>query len=160
MKLATDAQVLVFFFVRVQRWLQRVKAGMKMSLYVFSFLHVTFWTVCRWSHLSVFSLPHQEDFDDDYESPYSGDDAESVEDYELPNDDVANDYEPPPCQPSEELKVCPSLPLGDNDYIGNHKLFYHNCYLMDRFNGFLGVSIYAIFLPAYCILKIRFLCAL
>lgn len=68
---------------------------------------------------SVFSLPRQEEFDDDYESPYSGDDAESVEDYELPNDDVANDYEPPPSQPSEDLKVCPSLPIGDNDYIGN-----------------------------------------
>lgn len=95
-------------------------------------------------------MPHQEeDFDDDYESPYSGDDAESVEDYELPNDDTVNDYEPPPSQPSEELKVGPSLPIGDNDYIGNHRLFYHNCYFMDTFNAFLGVSIYAILLSEF-----------
>uniref|UniRef100_H3BWR3 SH2 domain-containing protein n=1 Tax=Tetraodon nigroviridis TaxID=99883 RepID=H3BWR3_TETNG len=54
-----------------------------------------------------------EEFDDDYESPYSGDDAESVEDYELPNDDVANDYEPPPSQPSEDLKhiCCPVISI-------------------------------------------------
>lgn len=74
------------------------------------------------SPLTAFSLPHQEEFDDDYESPYSGDDAESVEDYESPNDDMANDYEPPPSQPSEDLKMCPSLPIGDCDYIGNDVL--------------------------------------
>lgn len=141
---------------------------------MFSCLYTILWTVCRWPHLSVCPLPHQEeDFDDDYESPYSGDDAESVEDYELPNE-AANDYEPPPSQPSDDLKVCPSLPIGDNDYIGNHNLFYHNCYFTDRFNGFLGVSIHAMLLSAfstlgtkiglcvsiYCILKVRFLCAL
>lgn len=78
--------------------------------------------------------PHQdENFDDDdYESPYSGDDAESVEDYELPNDDMVNDYEPPPSQPLEELKMCPSLPVGDGDYIGKTITFYHNGYFMDR----------------------------
>lgn len=73
-------------------------------------------------HFSVVGLPLQdEEFDDDYESPYSADDGESAEDYESPNDDMANDYEPPPSQPSEELKVGPSLPIGDSDYIGNPK---------------------------------------
>ncbi|XP_011609519.1 lymphocyte cytosolic protein 2a isoform X2 [Takifugu rubripes] len=61
----------------------------------------------------------EEEFDDDYESPYSADEGESTEDYESPNDDMANDYEPPPSQPSEELKVGPSLPIGDSDYIDN-----------------------------------------
>uniref|UniRef100_H2T7M0 SH2 domain-containing protein n=1 Tax=Takifugu rubripes TaxID=31033 RepID=H2T7M0_TAKRU len=62
-------------------------------------------------HISVVGLPLQdeEEFDDDYESPYSADEGESTEDYESPNDDMANDYEPPPSQPSEELKVGPSL---------------------------------------------------
>lgn len=84
---------------------------------------------------SVFHLHLQdeEEFDDDYESPYSGDDSEAVEDYESPNDDTANDYEPPPSQPSEELKVCCSLPIGDSDYIGNHNLFHHKSQLMDRY---------------------------
>lgn len=81
-------------------------------------------------HFSVFDVPCQdeEEFDDDYESPYSADDAESVEDYESPNDDMANDYEPPPSQPSEELKVAPSVPIGDSDYIGNHKPLHASMY--------------------------------
>lgn len=84
-------------------------------------------------NFSVFYLHRQdEEFDDDYESPYSGDDGETV-DYESPTDDTANDYEPPPSQPSEELKVCPSLPIGDSDYIGNHNLFHHKSQLMDRY---------------------------
>nr|XP_046266702.1 lymphocyte cytosolic protein 2a [Scatophagus argus]XP_046266703.1 lymphocyte cytosolic protein 2a [Scatophagus argus] len=64
-----------------------------------------------------------EDFDDDYESPYSGDDQGSGGDYESPNDDPdgANDYEPPPSEPPEDLghKLCPTLPIGDGDYIDN-----------------------------------------
>uniref|UniRef100_A0A3B5KAT9 SH2 domain-containing protein n=1 Tax=Takifugu rubripes TaxID=31033 RepID=A0A3B5KAT9_TAKRU len=69
-----------------------------------------------------------EEFDDDYESPYSADEGESTEDYESPNDDMANDYEPPPSQPSEELKVGPSLPIGDSDYIGNPKPSHASIY--------------------------------
>ncbi|XP_076605825.1 lymphocyte cytosolic protein 2a [Chaetodon auriga] len=61
-----------------------------------------------------------EEFDDDYESPYSGDEEGSGGDYESPNDDVdgANDYEPPPSEDAL-LKVCPALPIGDSDYIDN-----------------------------------------
>nr|XP_019963333.1 PREDICTED: lymphocyte cytosolic protein 2 [Paralichthys olivaceus] len=62
-----------------------------------------------------------EDFDDDYESPNSGNEDGSSEDYESPNDDPdgANDYEPPPSEPPEDLahKLCPTLPIGDGDYI-------------------------------------------
>lgn len=81
-------------------------------------------------HFSVVDLPLQdeEEFDDDYESPYSADDGESAEDYESPNDDMANDYEPPPSQPSEDLKVVPSLPIGDSDYIGNPKPLHTSIY--------------------------------
>lgn len=65
-----------------------------------------------------------EEFDDDYESPYSGDEEGSGGDYESPNDDqdCANDYEPPPTEPPEDLalKLCPTLPIGDSDYIDNH----------------------------------------
>ncbi|KAM9348483.1 lymphocyte cytosolic protein 2a [Symphorus nematophorus] len=65
-----------------------------------------------------------EEFDDDYESPYSGDEEGSGGDYESPNEDVdtANDYEPPPTEPPEDLvhKLCPTLPIGDSDYIDNH----------------------------------------
>ncbi|XP_042355246.1 lymphocyte cytosolic protein 2a [Plectropomus leopardus] len=65
-----------------------------------------------------------EEFDDDYESPYSGDEEGSGGDYESPNDDQdgANDYEPPPTEPAEDLahKLCPTLPIGDSDYIDNH----------------------------------------
>ncbi|GLD68940.1 lymphocyte cytosolic protein 2 [Lates japonicus] len=61
--------------------------------------------------------------DDDYESPNSGDDDGSGGDYESPNDDPdgANDYEPPPSEPPEDLahKLCPTLPIGDGDYIDN-----------------------------------------
>uniref|UniRef100_UPI0037E8764B lymphocyte cytosolic protein 2a n=1 Tax=Semicossyphus pulcher TaxID=241346 RepID=UPI0037E8764B len=64
-----------------------------------------------------------EEFDDDYESPYSGDEEGSGGDYESPNEDVdgANDYEPPPSEPSEDLphKPCIALPMGDSDYIDN-----------------------------------------
>ncbi|KAM4726086.1 LOW QUALITY PROTEIN: lymphocyte cytosolic protein 2a [Anableps anableps] len=60
-----------------------------------------------------------EEFDDDYESPYSDD--EDDRDYESPNEDldVGNDYEPPPSEPPEDLthKLCPSQPIGDGDYI-------------------------------------------
>ncbi|XP_070773524.1 lymphocyte cytosolic protein 2a [Enoplosus armatus] len=62
-----------------------------------------------------------DEFDDDYESPYSGDEEGSGGDYESPNDDLdgANDYEPPPSEPPEDLahKLCPTLPIGD--YIDN-----------------------------------------
>ncbi|XP_022625110.1 lymphocyte cytosolic protein 2 [Seriola dumerili] len=64
-----------------------------------------------------------EDFDDDYESPNSGDEDGSGGDYESPNDDLdgANDYEPPPSEPPDDLahKLCPTLPIGDGDYIDN-----------------------------------------
>ncbi|CAJ1063174.1 Hypothetical predicted protein [Xyrichtys novacula] len=62
-----------------------------------------------------------EDFDDDYESPYSGEEEGSGGDYESPNEDQdgANDYEPPPTEPLEDLphKLCSTLPIGDSDYI-------------------------------------------
>ncbi|XP_074466145.1 lymphocyte cytosolic protein 2a isoform X2 [Sebastes fasciatus] len=65
-----------------------------------------------------------DEFDDDYESPYSGDEEGSGGDYESPNDDAdgANDYEPPPSEPPEDLvhKLIPTLPIGDSDYIDNH----------------------------------------
>lgn len=78
--------------------------------------------------LHVLSVPpslHQDDeeFDDDYESPFSGDEDVSGGDYESPNEDVdGNDYEPPPSEPPEDLphKLCPPLPPGDDDYIGNN----------------------------------------
>uniref|UniRef100_A0A8C2XA95 SH2 domain-containing protein n=1 Tax=Cyclopterus lumpus TaxID=8103 RepID=A0A8C2XA95_CYCLU len=71
------------------------------------------------AHLSV----RQDEFDDDYESPFSGDEDEgSGGDYESPNEDLdgANDYEPPPTEPPEDLvhKLCPTLPIADSDYIG------------------------------------------
>lgn len=76
------------------------------------------------AHLSVSSLLYQDDeeFDDDYESPYSGNEEGSGGDYESPNEDLegANDYEPPPSEPPEDHKLCPTLPIGDGDYIGNH----------------------------------------
>ena len=64
----------------------------------------------------------QDDADDDYESPYSDNDEGSGGDYESPNDDLdtANDYEPPPSEPQEDQahKLCPTLPIGDGEYIG------------------------------------------
>ncbi|CAK6980054.1 lymphocyte cytosolic protein 2a [Scomber scombrus] len=64
-----------------------------------------------------------EEFDDDYESPYSGDEDGSGGDYESPNDDMdgSNDYEPPPSEPLEDpaQKLCPTLPIGDSEYIDN-----------------------------------------
>lgn len=64
-----------------------------------------------------------EEFDDDYESPYSGEDEGSGGDYESPNEEVngEGDYEPPPTEPSEEQKLCPTQPIGDGDYIDNRQ---------------------------------------
>nr|XP_020479993.1 lymphocyte cytosolic protein 2-like isoform X2 [Monopterus albus] len=62
-----------------------------------------------------------DDLDNEYESPCSGDES-SGGDYESPNDEVdGNDYEPPPSEPPEDLhhKLCPTLPIGDDDYIDN-----------------------------------------
>ncbi|XP_071760232.1 lymphocyte cytosolic protein 2a isoform X1 [Centroberyx gerrardi] len=65
------------------------------------------------------------DSDDDYEEP---DDRGSVGDYESPTEEFEdrggandNDYEPPPSEPPEDLphKLCPTLPMGDSDYIDN-----------------------------------------
>uniref|UniRef100_A0A1A8RH65 Lymphocyte cytosolic protein 2 (SH2 domain containing leukocyte protein of 76kDa) n=1 Tax=Nothobranchius rachovii TaxID=451742 RepID=A0A1A8RH65_9TELE len=56
------------------------------------------------------------DEDDDYESPYS-DDGSNEGDYESPTEDSIGDYEPPPIEPSEDLNLCPSQPIGDGDYI-------------------------------------------
>lgn len=73
------------------------------------------------SHLHFYQ--DDEEFEDDYESPFSGDEEGSVGDYESPNEEVdGNDYEPPPSEPPEDLphKLCPPLPPGDDDYIGNH----------------------------------------
>ncbi|KAK2827994.1 hypothetical protein Q5P01_019028 [Channa striata] len=65
-----------------------------------------------------------EEFDDDYESPFSGDEEGSGGDYESPNEDVdGNDYEPPPTEPPDDLpaKLCRGQgPIGDDDYIDNH----------------------------------------
>ncbi|XP_068601074.1 lymphocyte cytosolic protein 2a [Brachionichthys hirsutus] len=62
-----------------------------------------------------------EEFDDDYENPDTGDEEGSVGDYESPNDDPEglNDYEPPPSEPPEGLlqRLRPTLPIGDGDYI-------------------------------------------
>lgn len=71
--------------------------------------------------ISPLHCQDDEEFDDDYESPYSGDEEGSGGDYESPNDDVANDYEPPPSEPPEDHKLCPTLPIGDSDYIGNQQ---------------------------------------
>ncbi|XP_040908057.1 lymphocyte cytosolic protein 2a isoform X2 [Toxotes jaculatrix] len=64
-----------------------------------------------------------EEFDDDYESPNTCDEDGSGGDYESPTDegDGTNDYEPPPSEPPEDLahKLCPTLPIGDGDYIDN-----------------------------------------
>ncbi|KAM9846505.1 lymphocyte cytosolic protein 2a isoform 2-T2 [Aulostomus maculatus] len=60
--------------------------------------------------------------EDDYESPDSGDKESSDGDYEHPNDDLddAGNYEPPPTEPEDlGLKQCPTLPVGDSDYIDN-----------------------------------------
>uniref|UniRef100_A0A3Q3WUU0 SH2 domain-containing protein n=1 Tax=Mola mola TaxID=94237 RepID=A0A3Q3WUU0_MOLML len=69
-----------------------------------------------------------EDFDDDYESPYSGN--EDGKDRESSDDDVANDYEPTPSEPPEDHKLCPMLPIGDSEYIGNHQggLYRQHCF--------------------------------
>ncbi|KAA8586635.1 hypothetical protein FQN60_000471 [Etheostoma spectabile] len=64
-----------------------------------------------------------EECEDDYESPFSGNEDDSVEDYETPSDDPNYpDYEPPPTEPLEDLakKLYPTLPIGDSDYIDNH----------------------------------------
>ncbi|XP_075994670.1 lymphocyte cytosolic protein 2a isoform X2 [Genypterus blacodes] len=65
--------------------------------------------------------------DDDYESPKSSDGEGSVGDYESPTEDLDaandNDYEPPPSEPAEDLahKLCPTLPMGDSEYIDNRE---------------------------------------
>lgn len=68
-------------------------------------------------------MKDDEEFDNDYESPYSDEDG-SGGDYESPNEDgdAANDYEPPPTEPPEDMvhKLCPTMPIGDGDYIGTH----------------------------------------
>ncbi|XP_056267763.1 lymphocyte cytosolic protein 2a isoform X2 [Pseudoliparis swirei] len=64
-----------------------------------------------------------EEFDDDYESPFSGDEGEgSGGDYESPNEDLdgANDYEPPPTEPPGDLVPKPSPAPPDSDYIDSH----------------------------------------
>ncbi|XP_058483698.1 lymphocyte cytosolic protein 2a [Solea solea] len=55
-----------------------------------------------------------DDDDDDYEKPNSSDG-----DYESPSEDLDGDYEPPPSEPQEDLahNLCPSLPIGDGEYI-------------------------------------------
>ncbi|XP_041658107.1 lymphocyte cytosolic protein 2a isoform X2 [Cheilinus undulatus] len=59
-----------------------------------------------------------EDCDDDYESPYSGEEEGSGGDYESPNED---EYEPNPTEPPEDLPHArlANLPIGDSDYIDN-----------------------------------------
>ncbi|KAF7650128.1 hypothetical protein LDENG_00130870 [Lucifuga dentata] len=62
--------------------------------------------------------------DDDYESPKYSDDEGSVGEYESPTEDqnvASDDYEPPPSEPPEDLThmLCPTLPMGDSDYIDN-----------------------------------------
>ncbi|XP_068188195.1 lymphocyte cytosolic protein 2a isoform X2 [Antennarius striatus] len=67
-----------------------------------------------------------EDFDDDYENPDTGDEEGSVGDYESPIEESEglNDYEPPPSEPSEDhlQRLCPTLPIGDGDYIDKRDL--------------------------------------
>ncbi|KAM4620451.1 lymphocyte cytosolic protein 2a [Polymixia lowei] len=69
------------------------------------------------------------DSDDDYEDPDAEEEDDgSVGDYESPTEDneeggggYDNDYEPPPSEPPEDPahKLCPTLPMGDGDYIDN-----------------------------------------
>lgn len=85
-------------------------------------LHFKGYTCIRRPPNTSFSLRflgQDDEFDDDYESPYSDDDG-SGGDYESPNDDqdAGNDYEPPPSEPAEDHKLCPPRPIGDGDYIG------------------------------------------
>ncbi|TNN45988.1 Lymphocyte cytosolic protein 2 [Liparis tanakae] len=69
-----------------------------------------------------------EEFDNDYESPFSGDEGEgSGGDYESPNEDPdgANDYEPPPTEPPADLVPKPSSAHPDSDYIGPQRHAAH-----------------------------------
>lgn len=93
---------------------------------VHSVIHGRYGALCRLIGSQAFftsvSLLLCQD-DDDYESPFSGDEEGSGGDYESPNEEVdGNDYEPPPSEPPEDLphQLCPLLPAGDDDYIGNH----------------------------------------
>ncbi|XP_077403237.1 lymphocyte cytosolic protein 2a isoform X2 [Vanacampus margaritifer] len=81
--------------------------------------------------LSVSSAPDVEGWDDDefddedtgYENPMSGgeDSGRSADDDDAENDDTdwADNYEPPPTEPSEELthKLFPALPCAEDDYV-------------------------------------------
>uniref|UniRef100_A0A3Q2YWG7 Lymphocyte cytosolic protein 2 n=1 Tax=Hippocampus comes TaxID=109280 RepID=A0A3Q2YWG7_HIPCM len=82
--------------------------------------------------LSVSSAPDVEGWDDDefddedpdYENPNSGgDESGNSTDDDAANDDTdwADNYEPPPTEPSEELthKLLPAVTCGEGDYIDN-----------------------------------------
>ncbi|KAM9728243.1 LOW QUALITY PROTEIN: lymphocyte cytosolic protein 2a [Menidia menidia] len=57
-----------------------------------------------------------EEFDDDYESPYS--EEGSAGDYESPSEDPdACEYEPPPTEQQLPHPLCPPPPIGDGEYI-------------------------------------------
>ncbi|XP_051903634.1 lymphocyte cytosolic protein 2a [Hippocampus zosterae] len=82
--------------------------------------------------LSVSSAPDVEGWDDDefddedpdYENPNSGgDESGNITDDDAADDDTdwADNYEPPPTEPSEELthKLLPAVTCGEGDYIDN-----------------------------------------
>ncbi|KAF6729404.1 Lymphocyte cytosolic protein 2, partial [Oryzias melastigma] len=56
--------------------------------------------------------------DDDYESPYS-DEKDGSDNYESPNEDLSNEYEPPPSGHMDDgaTKIFPTPPIGEGDYI-------------------------------------------
>ncbi|XP_061818612.2 lymphocyte cytosolic protein 2a isoform X1 [Nerophis lumbriciformis] len=62
-----------------------------------------------------------EEYNDDYENPDSGNEGNDKSDDDATNDDNnwADNYEPPPSEPSEDLshKLCLALPVGEDDYI-------------------------------------------
>ncbi|XP_061754742.1 lymphocyte cytosolic protein 2a isoform X2 [Nerophis ophidion] len=62
-----------------------------------------------------------EEYNDDYESPDSGNEGNDKSDDDVTNDDTnwADNYEPPPSEPSEDLihKLCVALPVKEDDYI-------------------------------------------
>lgn len=120
-----------------EKWRLTFRAGLKMSLYVrlFLFFHPQNLSDAKRRQLRSDALTvspslrqDDEDFDDDYESPYSGD--EEGKGCESSDDDVANDYEPTPSEPPEDHKLCPMLPIGDSEYIGDHQggLHQHCCF--------------------------------
>lgn len=63
----------------------------------------------------------QQEDDDDYESPYS-DEKDGSDNYESPNEDLSNEYEPPPSGHMDDgaTKIFPTPPIGEGDYIGTH----------------------------------------